>query len=143
MSIVYFVSLSMLLWSPYYLSLLCFLSTYLCISASFVLFSLLKLLLSIQIGSHPNIYVLDTPAILSPKVPNVDILSKLILTGMFNWLSFSFDLFFFHSLNECYWNLGIKFVICLKQKTKLVSNQQWTNCFYFLRWQFKYLASII
>lgn len=36
---------------------------------------------SFKIGSHPNIYVLDTPAILSPKVPNVDILSKLILTG--------------------------------------------------------------
>ncbi|TKY49510.1 DAR GTPase 2 [Spatholobus suberectus] len=36
---------------------------------------------SFKIGSHPNIYVLDTPAILSPKVPNVDVLSKLILTG--------------------------------------------------------------
>jgi len=49
-----------------------------------VLFSLLKLLLSIQIGSHPNIYVFDSPAILSPKIPNVAVLSKLILTGMFN-----------------------------------------------------------
>ncbi|CAJ1958339.1 unnamed protein product [Sphenostylis stenocarpa] len=36
---------------------------------------------SFKIGSHPNIYVLDTPAILSPKVPNVAVLSKLILTG--------------------------------------------------------------
>ncbi|XP_029128823.1 DAR GTPase 2, mitochondrial isoform X2 [Cajanus cajan] len=36
---------------------------------------------SFKIGSHPNIYVLDTPAILSPKVPSVDVLSKLILTG--------------------------------------------------------------
>ncbi|XP_052727173.1 DAR GTPase 2, mitochondrial isoform X2 [Vigna angularis] len=36
---------------------------------------------SFKIGSHPNIYVLDTPAILSPKVPNAAVLSKLILTG--------------------------------------------------------------
>ncbi|KAK7323900.1 hypothetical protein VNO77_27402 [Canavalia gladiata] len=36
---------------------------------------------SFKIGSHPNIYVLDTPAVLSPKVPDVDVLSKLILTG--------------------------------------------------------------
>ncbi|XP_027343032.1 DAR GTPase 2, mitochondrial [Abrus precatorius] len=36
---------------------------------------------SYKIGSHPNIYVLDTPAVLSPKVPDVDVLSKLILTG--------------------------------------------------------------
>ncbi|KAK7271620.1 hypothetical protein RJT34_27671 [Clitoria ternatea] len=36
---------------------------------------------SFKIGSHPNIYVLDTPAVLSPEVPNVDALSKLILTG--------------------------------------------------------------
>ncbi|KAK7243474.1 hypothetical protein RIF29_38271 [Crotalaria pallida] len=36
---------------------------------------------SFKIGSHPNIYVLDTPSVLSPEVPDVDVLSKLILTG--------------------------------------------------------------
>lgn len=36
---------------------------------------------SYKIASHPNIYVLDTPAVLSPEVPDVDILSKLLLTG--------------------------------------------------------------
>ncbi|XP_061339029.1 DAR GTPase 2, mitochondrial [Gastrolobium bilobum] len=36
---------------------------------------------SFKIGSHPNIYVLDTPGVLSPDVPDVDTLSKLILTG--------------------------------------------------------------
>ncbi|XP_057457944.1 DAR GTPase 2, mitochondrial-like isoform X2 [Lotus japonicus] len=36
---------------------------------------------SFKIGSHPNIYVLDTPAVLSPEVPDVDVISKLILTG--------------------------------------------------------------
>ncbi|CAL0310290.1 unnamed protein product [Lupinus luteus] len=36
---------------------------------------------SFKIGSHPNIYVLDTPAVLSPEVPDVDVLCKLILTG--------------------------------------------------------------
>ncbi|KAE9590481.1 putative GTP-binding protein, orthogonal bundle [Lupinus albus] len=36
---------------------------------------------SFKIGSHPNIYVLDTPAVLSPEVPDVDVLRKLSLTG--------------------------------------------------------------
>ncbi|KAJ1398845.1 P-loop containing nucleoside triphosphate hydrolase [Sesbania bispinosa] len=36
---------------------------------------------SFKIGSHPNIFVLDTPAVLSPEVPDEDVLSKLILTG--------------------------------------------------------------
>ncbi|XP_027912113.1 DAR GTPase 2, mitochondrial isoform X2 [Vigna unguiculata] len=36
---------------------------------------------SFKIGSHPNIYVLDTPAVLSPENLNVAVLSKLILTG--------------------------------------------------------------
>ncbi|OIV92539.1 hypothetical protein TanjilG_02302 [Lupinus angustifolius] len=36
---------------------------------------------SFKIGSHPNIYVLDTPAVLSPEVPDVDVLCKLNLTG--------------------------------------------------------------
>ncbi|XP_050917764.1 DAR GTPase 2, mitochondrial isoform X2 [Lathyrus oleraceus] len=36
---------------------------------------------SYKIASHPNIYVLDTPAVLSPKVPDIDVLSKLLLTG--------------------------------------------------------------
>ncbi|XP_058757569.1 DAR GTPase 2, mitochondrial-like isoform X1 [Vicia villosa] len=36
---------------------------------------------SYKIASHPNIYVLDTPAVLSPEVPDVDVLSKLLLTG--------------------------------------------------------------
>ncbi|XP_015932541.1 DAR GTPase 2, mitochondrial isoform X2 [Arachis duranensis] len=36
---------------------------------------------SFKIGSHPNIFVLDTPSVLSPDVPDVEVLSKLILTG--------------------------------------------------------------
>ncbi|OAY77121.1 DAR GTPase 2, mitochondrial [Ananas comosus] len=36
---------------------------------------------SFQIASHPNIYVLDTPGILSPKIANDDFGSKLALTG--------------------------------------------------------------
>ena len=55
-------------------------------------------LLSIQIGSHPNIYVLDTPAVLSPEIPDVDVLSKLILTGMFKLV------FFFHGFAFCFLN---------------------------------------
>ncbi|XP_020084238.1 DAR GTPase 2, mitochondrial isoform X2 [Ananas comosus] len=36
---------------------------------------------SYKIASHPNIYVLDTPGILSPKIANDDFGSKLALTG--------------------------------------------------------------
>ncbi|MED6210462.1 hypothetical protein PIB30_064338 [Stylosanthes scabra] len=36
---------------------------------------------SFKIGSHPNIFVLDTPGVLSHDVPDDDVLSKLILTG--------------------------------------------------------------
>ncbi|KAI4356152.1 hypothetical protein L6164_000197 [Bauhinia variegata] len=36
---------------------------------------------SFKIGSHPNIYVLDTPGVLPPEVPEIDTCSKLILTG--------------------------------------------------------------
>lgn len=36
-----------------------------------------------QIGSHPNIYVLDTPGILPPTIPDAEVCSKLALTGMF------------------------------------------------------------
>ncbi|KAL5552888.1 hypothetical protein UlMin_040289 [Ulmus minor] len=36
---------------------------------------------SLKIGSHPNIYVLDTPGILSPEIPDAEICAKLALTG--------------------------------------------------------------
>ncbi|KAF7825942.1 DAR GTPase 2, mitochondrial [Senna tora] len=39
---------------------------------------------SFKIASHPNIYVLDTPGILPPRIPDVDVCSKLILTGAIN-----------------------------------------------------------
>lgn len=35
-----------------------------------------------QIGSHPNVYVLDTPGILPPDILDVEVCSKLALTGM-------------------------------------------------------------
>jgi len=38
--------------------------------------------------------VLDTPAVLPPEVPDVDVLPKLLLTGIFNWFS-SFLVFFY------------------------------------------------
>ncbi|KAK9274292.1 hypothetical protein L1049_019106 [Liquidambar formosana] len=34
-----------------------------------------------EIGSHPNIYVLDTPGVLPPEIPDVEVCSKLALTG--------------------------------------------------------------
>ncbi|PON87525.1 GTP binding domain containing protein [Trema orientale] len=39
---------------------------------------------SLKIGSHPNIYVLDTPGVLPPKISDVEIFSKLALTGAIN-----------------------------------------------------------
>ncbi|XP_022146908.1 DAR GTPase 2, mitochondrial isoform X2 [Momordica charantia] len=36
---------------------------------------------SLKIASHPNIYVLDTPGILPPKILNIEVCSKLALTG--------------------------------------------------------------
>ncbi|XP_065865169.1 DAR GTPase 2, mitochondrial [Euphorbia lathyris] len=36
---------------------------------------------SLKIGSHPNIYVLDTPGILPPQILDADICSKLAITG--------------------------------------------------------------
>ncbi|EXB70678.1 Ribosome biogenesis GTPase A [Morus notabilis] len=36
---------------------------------------------SLKIGSHPNIYVLDTPGILPPEISDVEVCSKLALTG--------------------------------------------------------------
>ncbi|KAK9273079.1 hypothetical protein L1049_017886 [Liquidambar formosana] len=36
---------------------------------------------SLKIGSHPNIYVLDTPGVLPPEIPDVEVCSKLALTG--------------------------------------------------------------
>ncbi|KAJ8754543.1 hypothetical protein K2173_005704 [Erythroxylum novogranatense] len=36
-----------------------------------------------KIGSHPNIYILDTPGILPPKIIDMEIFSKLALTGAF------------------------------------------------------------
>lgn len=35
----------------------------------------------IQIASHPNIYVLDTPGVLPPMMLDEDMCSKLALTG--------------------------------------------------------------
>ncbi|CAK9143388.1 unnamed protein product [Ilex paraguariensis] len=37
---------------------------------------------SLKIGSHPNIYVLDTPGVLPPKVLDAEVCSKLALTGV-------------------------------------------------------------
>lgn len=34
-----------------------------------------------QIGSHPNIYVLDTPGVLPPQIHDVEVCTKLALTG--------------------------------------------------------------
>ncbi|XP_019054825.1 PREDICTED: DAR GTPase 2, mitochondrial isoform X2 [Nelumbo nucifera] len=36
---------------------------------------------SLKIGSHPNIYVLDTPGVLHPSILDVEMGSKLVLTG--------------------------------------------------------------
>ncbi|KAM3685681.1 hypothetical protein ACB098_11G139300 [Castanea mollissima] len=36
---------------------------------------------SFKIGSHPNVYVLDTPGVLPPKILNTEVYSKLALTG--------------------------------------------------------------
>lgn len=36
---------------------------------------------SLKIASHPNIYVLDTPGIFPPKIHNIEVCSKLALTG--------------------------------------------------------------
>ncbi|KAI9181666.1 hypothetical protein LWI28_017314 [Acer negundo] len=36
---------------------------------------------SLKIASHPNIYVLDTPSILSPQIHDIEVFSKLALTG--------------------------------------------------------------
>lgn len=38
-------------------------------------------LFHLQIASHPNIYVLDTPGVLASEVLDVEIGSKLALTG--------------------------------------------------------------
>ncbi|XP_062174942.1 DAR GTPase 2, mitochondrial isoform X1 [Alnus glutinosa] len=40
-----------------------------------------KDIISLKIGSHPNIYVLDTPGVLPPKIPDTEVCSKLSLTG--------------------------------------------------------------
>ncbi|KAG5538830.1 hypothetical protein RHGRI_019399 [Rhododendron griersonianum] len=39
---------------------------------------------SLKIGSHPNIYVLDTPGVLPPMIPDAEVCSKLALTGAIN-----------------------------------------------------------
>ncbi|XP_028079469.1 DAR GTPase 2, mitochondrial-like isoform X2 [Camellia sinensis] len=39
---------------------------------------------SLKIGSHPNIYVLDTPGVLPPEIPDAEVCSKLALTGAIN-----------------------------------------------------------
>ncbi|XP_058225046.1 DAR GTPase 2, mitochondrial-like isoform X1 [Rhododendron vialii] len=39
---------------------------------------------SLKIGSHPNIYVLDTPGVLPPMIPDAEVYSKLALTGAIN-----------------------------------------------------------
>ncbi|KAA8520144.1 hypothetical protein F0562_014400 [Nyssa sinensis] len=36
---------------------------------------------SFKIGSHPNIYVLDTPGVLPPEILDIEVCSKLALTG--------------------------------------------------------------
>ncbi|KAL6124617.1 hypothetical protein ACLB2K_077129 [Fragaria x ananassa] len=36
---------------------------------------------SLKIGSHPNIYVLDTPGVLPPQIHDVEVCTKLALTG--------------------------------------------------------------
>ncbi|XP_052170769.1 DAR GTPase 2, mitochondrial isoform X2 [Diospyros lotus] len=36
---------------------------------------------SLKIASHPNIYVLDTPGVLPPEIPDDEVCSKLALTG--------------------------------------------------------------
>lgn len=38
----------------------------------------------LQIASHPNIYVLDTPSVLPPDVIDDEVCSKLAVTGMIN-----------------------------------------------------------
>ncbi|CAN0892799.1 DAR GTPase 2, mitochondrial [Linum grandiflorum] len=40
-----------------------------------------KDIISLKIASHPNIYVLDTPGILPPEILDIDMCSKLALTG--------------------------------------------------------------
>ncbi|CAH8308666.1 unnamed protein product [Eruca vesicaria subsp. sativa] len=40
-----------------------------------------KDIMSLKIGSHPNVYVLDTPGVFPPKLLDAEICSKLALTG--------------------------------------------------------------
>ncbi|GAV61617.1 MMR_HSR1 domain-containing protein [Cephalotus follicularis] len=40
---------------------------------------------SLKIGSHPNIYLLDTPGILPPQILDVDVYAKLALTGVIRY----------------------------------------------------------
>ncbi|KEH38166.1 DAR GTPase 2, mitochondrial isoform X1 [Medicago truncatula] len=98
---------------------------------------------SYKIASHPNIYVLDTPAVLPPEVPDVDVLSKLLLTGAIGdclierketaeyflaihnssdqykkWAKLSSkenDIFFLNSTTECLTTHGLQ----MKQKKKI------------------------
>ncbi|KAG9452252.1 hypothetical protein H6P81_005156 [Aristolochia fimbriata] len=39
---------------------------------------------SYKIASHPNVYVLDTPGVLTPQIFDVEVASKLVLTGAIN-----------------------------------------------------------
>uniref|UniRef100_A0A9I9CZT4 CP-type G domain-containing protein n=1 Tax=Cucumis melo TaxID=3656 RepID=A0A9I9CZT4_CUCME len=43
--------------------------------------SAVKACFELQIASHPNVYVLDTPGIFPPKIDNIEVCSKLALTG--------------------------------------------------------------
>lgn len=98
---------------------------------------------SYKIASHPNIYVLDTPAVLPPEVPDVDVLSKLLLTGAIGdclverketaeyflaihnssdqykkWAKLSSkenDIFFLNSTTECLTTSGLQ----MKQKKQI------------------------
>ena len=38
-------------------------------------------MLALQVASHPNIYILDTPGILAPRIIDAEICAKLALTG--------------------------------------------------------------
>ena len=79
---------------------------FLLLSSSFLfyfLFSVNESSFSFQIGSHPNVYVLDTPGVLPPKILDTEIYSKLALTGMILPAKFcsSMGLDVSYSLSKC------------------------------------------
>lgn len=50
----------------------------------------------VQIANRPSIYVLDTPGVLVPSIPDLETGLKLALTGMVIVVLLSLNFFFYH-----------------------------------------------